>query len=210
MSNHTVALTCPNCNAPLDVQPGETVVKCAYCGSEVQVPQAPPPRQSDPYGRGDQPASAAASAYAEPLTFPTAGTIPLPRQVSTASQTVRWIGCLGILLVIGLCALVIVGASNLIFRSSSSFDLAMKLAQADPKVAAAFGTPLQPGLFISGRISSSGNRSHVNYDIPISGPRRSGTLHVQGDSTADGWTLALWAHYQDHGEDIAIHVATEQ
>jgi LSD1 subclass zinc finger protein len=29
--------TCPNCGSPLDVKPGDTRIKCSYCGSSIVV-----------------------------------------------------------------------------------------------------------------------------------------------------------------------------
>jgi hypothetical protein len=199
MNNNTQTLKCPNCSAPLTVHPGETVVMCAYCGSRVQVAQPV------------QPAPTPVPAPANEVTsvaYPSYTPVAIQRQAVTAFRVIRWVGCLGTGLVIVLCALLIVGMSNLMFRTSPSFDLAMQMAQSNLKVAAVFGMPIQPGLFITGSISTNGSRSEVNYDIPISGPRRSGTLHVQGNSTEDGWTLDVWAHYQDRGEDVNIHMST--
>jgi LSD1 subclass zinc finger protein len=33
--------TCPNCGSPLDVKPGDTRIKCAYCGSSIMVSEHP-------------------------------------------------------------------------------------------------------------------------------------------------------------------------
>src|SRR5664280_2718893 len=33
--------TCPNCGSPLDVKPGDTEIKCAYCGSSIIVSDRP-------------------------------------------------------------------------------------------------------------------------------------------------------------------------
>ncbi|MGD0876575.1 MAG: hypothetical protein ABSA01_00325 [Anaerolineales bacterium] len=33
--------TCPNCGSPLDVKPGDTEIKCAYCGSSIIVGEHP-------------------------------------------------------------------------------------------------------------------------------------------------------------------------
>ena len=33
--------TCPNCGSPLDVKPGDTRIKCAYCGSSITVSEHP-------------------------------------------------------------------------------------------------------------------------------------------------------------------------
>jgi len=33
--------TCPNCGSPLDVKPGDTLIKCAYCGSSIEVSEHP-------------------------------------------------------------------------------------------------------------------------------------------------------------------------
>ena len=33
--------TCPNCGSPLDVKPGDTEIKCSYCGSSIIVSEHP-------------------------------------------------------------------------------------------------------------------------------------------------------------------------
>ena len=33
--------TCPNCGSPLDVKPGDTRIKCSYCGSSITVSEHP-------------------------------------------------------------------------------------------------------------------------------------------------------------------------
>ena len=40
--------TCPNCGSPLDVKPGDTRIKCAYCGSSILVSEHPDSTQEVP------------------------------------------------------------------------------------------------------------------------------------------------------------------
>jgi hypothetical protein len=184
------ALSCPNCGAPLAGQLERPTVKYAYCGSRVKVPRA---------------------ATTAPRVVRASRTRAASSSASAPGVVRQTIGCVGIavfgLSLVAGCFLIIALIGNLVFRASGSFDLAMQTAQADPRMINAFGIPLQPGIFVTGQISGDGSHWTANYDIPISGPRHSGNLHVYGTSNSRGWNLSLTAGYQDHGEDVSIRMS---
>ena len=187
MQIETQTVKCPNCGAPLVARPGATLVTCAYCGSNVRLIQDE---------QGLRPSLE----------------IRIPVGPRPNSRATRKLGAFGIfifaavILTIVACVALNGVMSQAIFRSSPTWDMALQMAQANPKVAAAFGTPLQSCFFIQGSISTNGSTGKANYQIPISGPLRSGVLQVQGTSNRDGWSLDVYAVYQHNGEDISIHM----
>jgi hypothetical protein len=72
-------------------------------------------------------------------------------------------------------------------RSSTPYKEALQRAQTDPRVAAAFGTPIKAGTLVSGSINTHNNDGDAKLDIPISGPKGSGTLHVTATKTDGKW-----------------------
>ena len=192
-SSSTEALKCPDCGAPLTFKPGETQVICPYCGSSVQL---------TPEQQGE---SIAQTAQLAPNFSPQPVRIP----VNISPPRTRRSTFVVLLSVIGFIVICVAGLgvfTQLIFRATGTFDLAMQQAQANPEVTRVFGQPLQPGLFIFGSVETSGNSGHANYDIPIFGPLRSGTLHVSGSLTRDGWNLDLAADYQQDGKEMSIDI----
>jgi TonB family protein len=77
-------------------------------------------------------------------------------------------------IIIGLIFTVVMGS----IKSSVPYTRAMAQAKADPDLVAELGTPIDSGWYVTGSISSSGSSSHADLNIPISGPKGSGTLHV--------------------------------
>jgi hypothetical protein len=59
-------LTCPACNAPLEIQPAQSLARCAYCGQTFAVSQPVPPARS-------------------PASFPSPGMNPLDQRLPDPS-----------------------------------------------------------------------------------------------------------------------------
>ena len=192
-SGGTEAFKCPDCGAPVTFKPGETQTVCPYCGSSVRMaPEEPstPVFQPAPYTSAYNP---------QPVRIPSSVSAP-PKRRSI------FITLLTTLALIGACIFGIGAFSNIIFRLTGTFDQAMQQASSSAEVKRVFGEPLQPGLFIMGQVETSGNSGSADYDIPIFGPLRSGTLHVSGSLNRSGWHLDLVADYQENGEDMSIEV----
>ncbi len=86
------------------------------------------------------------------------------------------------------------------FKSSPVYERALVAAQSDPRVSQALGTPIQPGWFITGSISERGLSGDADLVIPISGPRKSGTLYAsarKGNGVWQFYTLAVQVDGQD-------------
>jgi TonB family protein len=76
--------------------------------------------------------------------------------------------------IVGLILTIVMGS----IKNSVPYTRAMAHAKADPTLIAQLGTPIEAGWFVTGSMSSSGSNSHADLNIPIHGPKGSGTLHV--------------------------------
>jgi hypothetical protein len=113
-------------------------------------------------------------------------------------------GCLGGLALAVVIIGFIAGIFFLImndFKSSPVYVQAMQAARADPRVSQSMGTPIEPGWLITGSISEQGISGDANLVIPISGPRKSGTLYAsarKGNGVWSFYTLAVHVDGQDN------------
>lgn len=99
------------------------------------------------------------------------------------------LGCLsGLTLVIGFLAAVLVFVFGLM-KSSDAYKLAFAKAQQSPVAMATLGEPLKSGLFVSGNVHVNGSSGAADLAIPVSGPKGSGTLHLQATKSAGRWTF---------------------
>ena len=74
-------------------------------------------------------------------------------------------------------------------RSSAPYQLALSTAQGDPAVAAALGSPVRAGWYVTGQVSAGASSGEAHFEIPLSGPRASGTLAVRANKSGSKWTL---------------------
>jgi hypothetical protein len=106
-------------------------------------------------------------------------------------------GCLwGVVILVAIAGFV-VGLLFLIFgafTSSEPYQHALAAARSDETVTTIMGTPINPGIFTTGSLRSSGLSASVDLQIPISGPKKSGTLYVTAQRRNGQWvyfTLAV-------------------
>jgi hypothetical protein len=70
----------------------------------------------------------------------------------------------------------------------------MQRAREHPQVTEALGTPIEPGWYVGGEISSqvnvSGSSGEANLQIPISGPKGEANLYVEAEKAAGRWTYS--------------------
>lgn len=118
-------------------------------------------------------------------------------------SSVKKAGCIGLggclsLLVGGLILAGIVGGIVYLvmgnFKSSPVYTQAVKAAQSDTRVIQALGEPIQPGWYVTGTIEEQGISGDATMTIPISGPRKGGTLYASARKQNGLWqfyTLAV-------------------
>lgn len=99
------------------------------------------------------------------------------------------VGCLGSLGVVVGIALFVLWLVFGLLKSSEPYRLAMTMAQADARVAAALGEPVEPSRFLTGNIEVSGDTGHAELTIPLSGPKGRGSLHVVANMSGGRWVV---------------------
>ena len=72
-------------------------------------------------------------------------------------------------------------------RGSTPYRDAVARAQNDPRVQAALGTPVKPGLFVSGSINTQNRDGDAKLDIPLSGPKGKATMRVVATKARGRW-----------------------
>jgi ribosomal protein L7/L12 len=119
------------------------------------------------------------------------------------------LGCLPTLLFMGLCAGFIMLSSHIMFRAFGPLEQAMTIINNDPAVVQAFGSPITPGAFVTGEVSSGGSSSSADLSVPIYGPKNSGELNVSGSWRRGVWNLDIWVTYEADGEEQTIHLTRQ-
>jgi Cytochrome oxidase complex assembly protein 1 len=130
---------------------------------------------------------------------------PSPRK----TRILPWIlgGC-GVLIV-GFLAFIafiifVVGAAT---RSSDPYKAALARAQADPRVAEALGTPLEPGWFTQGSISVNNDSGQCDMTIPVSGPKGKAKIYVVGAKERGRWSYSSMVVTPESGPEIDLLTA---
>lgn len=89
------------------------------------------------------------------------------------------------------------------FKSSPVYTRAMQAAQSDTRVVQALGEPIQPGWYVTGTIEEQGISGDATMTIPISGPRKGGTLYASARKQNGVWQFYTLAVQVD-GDDKII------
>ncbi|HEY3291354.1 MAG TPA: cytochrome c oxidase assembly factor Coa1 family protein, partial [Anaerolineae bacterium] len=140
-----------------------------------------------------------------PALVATAG--PSFMQTAKTVQRVSTLGCLGVVAVMVLFMAGIIGLINVMFRTSDSFNAAMKLMNRNTQVQQALGTPVTPGLLIFGNLTSSGSSSRFNYNFPVYGPRGSAQATVNGTSDPTGVHMNVYLMYNSGSENVTLRLS---
>lgn len=119
----------------------------------------------------------------------------------------KWIlpaGCLG--LILGAVALVagIFFVAMLAMKSSDVYQGALKAAQAHPAAIERLGEPIKDGWFVKGNVKVDAGGGSANLEIPVSGPKKSGTLFVRAVSPDGSWMYERLDLAAEGGETISL------
>ncbi len=115
---------------------------------------------------------------------------PQAQQKGCIGRHWKWmlpVGCLG--LVVGAVALIggIVLVAMSAIKSSEVYKGALGVAQTHPAAAERLGQPIKDGWLVQGNINYGAGGGNANFDIPVSGPKNSGTLHVSAVNPDGAW-----------------------
>ena len=89
-------------------------------------------------------------------------------------------------------------------RKSEPYREAMAHASTDPRVTAALGTPVKDSWFFSGSINTHNRDGDAKFDIPISGPKGAGLLHVTATKTDGKWFYNRMYVQPKNGSEIDL------
>ena len=113
-----------------------------------------------------------------------------PQQKGCLGRNWKWmlpVGCLGLIIAgVALIGGIILVAMSAI-RSSEVYQGALKVAQTHPAAVERLGQPIKDGWLVQGNINYEGGSGNANFDIPVSGPKNSGTLYVRAVSPEGTW-----------------------
>jgi cytochrome oxidase complex assembly protein 1 len=119
------------------------------------------------------------------------------------------VGCLAPLVVCGGGITLIFAVAFGALKSSDANKQAVALAREHPAVQAALGTPITEGAFTSGALNVNNNAGDADLQIPLSGPKGSGSLHAVASLAGGKWTFSsLVLDVAGSGEHIDV-LATE-
>jgi TonB family protein len=89
------------------------------------------------------------------------------------------VGCLGLIVV----GVIVMGgiffAAMSAIKSSDVYKGALERARANPEAVAMLGEPIKDGWFVKGNVRFAGGSGTANFEVPVSGPKSSGTLYVR-------------------------------
>ena len=84
-------------------------------------------------------------------------------------------------------AVVLIGGINLMMRNSEPYQWSLAQAQNDPFVVDRLGSPIEPGWFITGSISTGNDRGSALLRYSVAGPNGEGDVVIEGESENGVW-----------------------
>lgn len=115
---------------------------------------------------------------------------PMQPQGSWFSRNWKWlvpVGCLVPLLCCGGIGGVAYFAASTMIKGSPAFTQAFAKASQNDEVKEALGSPLTPGLGMSGSMKETSGKGNAEFSVPLSGPKGSGSLNVTARSSGGVW-----------------------
>ncbi|HYP27281.1 MAG TPA: cytochrome c oxidase assembly factor Coa1 family protein [Blastocatellia bacterium] len=117
------------------------------------------------------------------------------------------VGCFGVVLIfVAFVAAIIFFVFGAI-KSSDVYQQALAKAKSNAAIARELGEPIEPGWFVSGSIKVSDDSGSANLSIPVSGPRKSGTIHTLATKRQGRWEFAT-LEMEIEGEGRRINLLT--
>lgn len=94
----------------------------------------------------------------------------------------KWLvptGCFGLIVLVVAAAAAIFFFAISAVKSSEVYRFALERASSNPEVVAELGEPVKDGWLVRGSVEMGGARGHASFQIPISGPKKSGTIYAE-------------------------------
>lgn len=130
-----------------------------------------------------------------------------PQQKGCLGRNWKWmlpVGCLGLILVgvAVLGGLFFVGMSAM--KSSEVYRGAMERVRSNPEARVALGEPIKDGWLVQGNVNFSGGSGTANLQIPVSGPKNSGTVQARAVYESGAWMYERLDLVVGGGETIQL------
>lgn len=130
-----------------------------------------------------------------------------PQQKGCLGRNWKWmlpVGCLGVILagVALLGVLFFIGMSAM--KSSEVYKGALERARSNPEAVAALGEPIKDGWLVQGNVKFSGGSGTANIQIPVSGPKNSGTIQASAVYEGVAWKYERLDLFVTNGETISL------
>lgn len=114
------------------------------------------------------------------------------------------VGCLGLILVgVGVIAGIFLVAMSAM-KSSDVYKGALERARSNPEAVAALGEPIKDGWLVQGNVNFSGGSGTANLQIPVSGPKNSGTVRARAVYEGGAWMYEQLDLLVKSGERISL------
>lgn len=125
-----------------------------------------------------------------------------------SNKTSPWVwvglGC-GVLIAAGIAFVAfIVFVVFASMRSSDPYKEALQRARNDPRVIATLGTPIEPGMFVSGSINTQNRSGNADISVPVHGPKAKGTIHVVGTKSEGRWSYTTMTFTPERGDPVDL------
>jgi TonB family protein len=104
------------------------------------------------------------------------------------------VGCLGMFLIVGAFIVGIFVVVMSAVKSSEVYQYALEKAKADPTVIEELGEPIKDGWLVQGSVETSGGMGSAKFQIPINGPKKSGTIYAVASKDAAAYGSSDWIY----------------
>src|SRR4051812_37861566 len=131
---------------------------------------------------------------------------PVQQQKGCVGRNWKWmlpVGCFGLILVGVLAIGGIFFAAMSAIKSSDVYKGALERTRANPEAVARLGEPIEDGWFVKGNVNFAGSSGTANFEVPVSGPKSSGTLYVRA-SYEGAWMYERLDLVAQGGETISL------
>jgi TonB family protein len=130
-----------------------------------------------------------------------------PQQKGCLGRNWKWmlpVGCLSLILV----GVAVIGGIFLIamsaLKSSDVYKGALERARSNPEAVAALGEPIKDGWLVQGNVNFTGQSGTANLQIPVSGPKKSGTIQARATYEGSAWMYERLDLVVESGETISL------
>jgi TonB family protein len=132
---------------------------------------------------------------------------PVQQRKGCLGRNWKWmlpVGCLGLILI----AVAVIGGIFLVamsaMKSSDVYKGALDRARSNPEAVAALGEPIKDGWLVQGNVNFSGQGGTANLQIPVSGPKNSGTIQARAIYEGGAWMYERLDLAVKSGETISL------